>query len=132
LRLGLGQYRYDVAKDQSTEVGWRLEPLFGTDVKEVAAGVAFVRSPTPAIHGYFTDHSGLSFSRFHGTNWSTSQVISSSHVKAAHPRHVESAKSPRKDKFAIPTPMQEVVNTLLEKYRMGPAPDNLRTKSAKR
>lgn len=67
-----------VARNQATDGGWTLNPLFGGQVASVvAAGTAYPGSSSPAVYGFFQDDSGVSSTQLQsdGATWSTPQSI---------------------------------------------------------
>jgi hypothetical protein len=65
-----------VARDTSTQGGFRLTPVLEQEVSEVAAGVAYPTGADPKVHGFFLYTGGLSCAHLDGTSWSAAQTIS--------------------------------------------------------
>jgi hypothetical protein len=61
-----------VARDQSTDAGWRLQPLFGGRVaSEVAGGTTLARTEDASVHVFFQDDQGLQVTQLQadGRTW---------------------------------------------------------------
>jgi len=68
---GDGKQLCHVARDQATDGGWRVIPLFGgRSAEQVAAGVAYSGFPQSAVYGLFTD-GGTLFSTSLGADGAT-------------------------------------------------------------
>ena len=79
-----------VARNQKTDGGWSLIPLFGgRTANEVAAGTAYASSSSPTSFGFFNDDNGLYSTQLQadGATWSDPLTIlqgSTANLKVAY------------------------------------------------
>jgi len=69
-----------VARNQATDGGWTLNPLFGGQAASlVAAGTAYPGSSSSAVYGFFQDQSGINSTQLQadGATWSAPESITS-------------------------------------------------------